>query len=568
MSVIQWSVPVCGLYGPETTSDCPFLAFDILSGSWNASWAKHASERPTKICSPEQLDSFFRTFPILETPMKQLGVNTMKEGDSMDVSRVLLQLKHHCHDCANWVITFVPEEWRPSPHLLFWFAVVTFFIMMGLGVTALFWWLRGKSAQNQERLEAENKMQELEEKIRIMESEKGCVELQAETLQQRLEAQLTLQQTLDSENNDRESKVKEVIRSQTQEMQELKQELEQTECLFKTEMMFHAQQMQEILMDVRVVEENLEVERGESEILRKNLIDVSVRLEELKSPLFVTSVKKGEVLLKNRKTQIKDKLNLEMKNRRALGEVQNMREQWQRMEQALQQKAAEVESERRDKEMEVKTLLRSHKLKVHKIEEKHLQTEISYKAEIESLKKQSQEIWDTSECELTACKKEINALRKQLDDVSAEPQLAPFGSTPGRSHQQTTHNETYVVATQTDFSGSSDESPQVEREKQVYLKRLWAEQQKTLDLEGKMEALKQDRDALDDQNCDLEQHTSALQGRVRNMTDLCQQKEQTLQYFLNKTLSTFGMRMHRMAVQEPRLSPVTETTGSWSEEDL
>ncbi|KAJ8414035.1 hypothetical protein AAFF_G00066330 [Aldrovandia affinis] len=83
-----------------------------------------------------------------------------------------------------------------------------------------------------------------------------------------------------------------------------------------------------------------------------------------------------------------------------------------------------------------------------------------------------------------------------------------------------------------------------------------------------MEALKQDRDALDDQNCDLEQHTSALQGRVRNMTDLCQQKEQTLQYFLNKTLSTFGMRMHRMAVQEPRLSPVTETTGSWSEEHL
>ncbi|KAJ8403552.1 hypothetical protein AAFF_G00348780 [Aldrovandia affinis] len=252
-----------------------------------------------------------------------------------------------------------------------------------------------------------------------------------------------------------------------------------------------------------------------------------------------------------------------MRNKHALGELQTMRRQWQQMDQALQQKAAEMESERRDKEMEVKVLLRSHKLKVHEIEEKRLRAEICYKAEIESLKKQ--EIGGTSECELTACKKERNALRKQLDDVSAEPQLAPFGSTPGRSHQHTTRNETYVVATQTEFSGSSDESPQVEREN---LERLWADQQKTLDLEGKMEALEQDRDALEDQNFQLEQQTSALQGRVRNMTNLCQQKEQTLQYFLNKTLSKFGLRMHRMAVRKPRLSPVTETTGSWSEEHL
>ncbi|KAJ8403553.1 hypothetical protein AAFF_G00348790 [Aldrovandia affinis] len=483
------------------------------------------------------------------------------EGDSMDVSRALL-LKHYWHDYANWVITFVPEEWRPSPHLLFWFAVVTFFIMMGLVVIALFWWLRRKSRQNQERLEAENvKIQDLEEKIWILESEKGCVELQAETLQQRLEAQLTLQQTLDSENNDRESKVKEVIRSQTREMQELKQELGQTETLFKTEMMFHAQEMEEILMDALIVEQYLEVEREQSEILRKNLIDVSVQLEEIKSPLVVTSVKKGEVLLKNRKTQIRDKLNLEMRNKHALGELQTMRRQWQQMDQALQQKAAEMESERRDKEMEVKVLLRSHKLKVHEIEEKRLRAEICYKAEIESLKKQSQEIGGTSECELTACKKERNALRKQLDDVSAEPQLAPFGSTPGRSHQHTTR----PAMRPTEFSGSSDESPQVEREN---LERLWADQQKTLDLEGKMEALEQDRDALEDQNFQLEQQTSALQGRVRNMTNLCQQKEQTLQYFLNKTLSKFGLRMHRMAVRKPRLSPVTETTGSWSEEDL
>ncbi|KAJ8388291.1 hypothetical protein AAFF_G00135520 [Aldrovandia affinis] len=296
----QCYVPVCGVYGPETTSDCPFLAFNIISGSWHASWVKHASERPTKICSPEQLYTFLTTFPILETPVKQLGVNTMKEGDSMDSSRVLLQLKHYWHDCANWVITFVPEEWRPSPHFLFWFAVVTSFIMMGLGVSALFWWLRGKLSQNQERLEAQNmKIQELEENIRILESEKGCVELRAETPQQRLEAQLTLQQTLDSENNGRESKVK--------------------------EMMFHAQQMEEILMDVRIAEQNLEVEREKSEVLRKNLIDVSAQLEEIKSPLFVTSVKKGEVLLKNRKTPIKDKLNLQWSG------------QWQRMDQNLQQ---------------------------------------------------------------------------------------------------------------------------------------------------------------------------------------------------------------------------------------
>ncbi|KAJ8410933.1 hypothetical protein AAFF_G00179680 [Aldrovandia affinis] len=64
-------------------------------------------------------------------------------------------------------------------------------------------------------------------------------------------------------------------------MQEPKQELEQTESLFKTE------------MHIRIAEQNLEVEREESEILQKNLIDVSVQLEEIKSPLFMTSVKKG-----------------------------------------------------------------------------------------------------------------------------------------------------------------------------------------------------------------------------------------------------------------------------------
>ncbi|KAJ8347418.1 hypothetical protein AAFF_G00206350, partial [Aldrovandia affinis] len=70
--------------------------------------------------------------------------------------------------------------------------------MMGLGVSALFWWLRGKFRQNQEGLEAQNvKIQELEENIRILESEKGCVELRAETLQQRQEAQLTLQHLID-----------------------------------------------------------------------------------------------------------------------------------------------------------------------------------------------------------------------------------------------------------------------------------------------------------------------------------------------------------------------------------
>ncbi|KAJ8391363.1 hypothetical protein AAFF_G00089930 [Aldrovandia affinis] len=227
--------------------------------------------------------------------------------------------------------------------------------------------------------------------------------------------------TLDSENNDRESKVKEVIRSQTREMQELKEELEQTESLFKTERSRTWKLRGRSLKSF-----------GRRCKIGRCLIDVSVQLEEIKSPLFVSSVKKGEVLLRNRKTQIKDRLNLEMKNKHALGELQNMRGEWQRMDQALQQKAAEVESEHRDKDMEVKALPRSHQLKVHKIKEKHRRAKISYKAEIESLKKQSQEIWD--------------------------------------------------------------------------------------------------RDALEDQNCQLEQQTSGLQGSLRNMTNLCQQKEQMLQH--------------------------------------
>ncbi|KAJ8344576.1 hypothetical protein AAFF_G00237860 [Aldrovandia affinis] len=107
--------------------------------------------------------------------------------------------------------------------------------------------------------------------------------------------------------------------------------------------MFHAQEMEEILMDALIVEQYLK----QSEILRKKKVSAPVPINAFTLPAMFTWYQKytlcsglcpvGEVLLKNRKTQIRDKLNLEMRNKHALGELQTMRRQWQQMDQALQQ---------------------------------------------------------------------------------------------------------------------------------------------------------------------------------------------------------------------------------------
>ncbi|KAJ8407694.1 hypothetical protein AAFF_G00275510 [Aldrovandia affinis] len=417
---MRW-VPVCGVYSPETASNCPFFTLDISSGSWNASWAKHDSERPGKMCSSEQLDTFFKTFTILETPMKQLGVNTTKHGDYMVTTEVLHLLKHYCHYCANWVITFIPEEWRPSPHVLFWFAAIAFFIRIGLdflvylattwtmilsvrqmlcaitsifywaqgAVIAHFWWVRGKAGQNRERLEAEHiQIQELEEKNRILEREKVCLELGKESLERKLEAQLTLQQTLESM-----SKAKDMVRSQRPKIQELEQELKKNESTVKTEMICHRQQMEETLMHASITEQNLEIERKESAFLRQKLTEVSTQLEETKRLVFVTPVKEGNVKapLERQRVQKRGRNSWEVGSKSALERLQDMRALCQRKDQALQQKTAQVESERWNQELKMKALLRAHKREVQEITERHLRAELCHKAEIESLKKKLQE---------------------------------------------------------------------------------------------------------------------------------------------------------------------------------
>ncbi|KAJ8410986.1 hypothetical protein AAFF_G00180210 [Aldrovandia affinis] len=106
---------------------------------------------------------------------------------------------------------------------------------------------------------------------------------------------------------------------------------------------------------------------------------------------------------------------------------------------------AQIDYERRDKELKVKEVLRSHKQKYKTIEEQHQKAELSYKAEIDHLKNK---LLDnlvkhrkacSSDHALAVRKKEIRHFCKQLDQASskrAELQTLSM-STPSCSHMET-----------------------------------------------------------------------------------------------------------------------------------
>ncbi|KAJ8361753.1 hypothetical protein AAFF_G00427930 [Aldrovandia affinis] len=135
---------------------------------------------------------------------------------------------------------------------------------------------------------------------------------------------------------------------------------------------------------------------------------------------------KIQALKEQREALKKEIYIMEIRNRSGEAKLHNMREQWQQKDQAFQQKAAQLTFERREKQLKVKEVLRFHKQKVETIENEHVETELSYKAEIDNLKKELQEM---KACVST---KDRKHLHKQ-QELSTRVSRRPSGSNSGGS---------------------------------------------------------------------------------------------------------------------------------------
>ncbi|KAG9335170.1 hypothetical protein JZ751_005643, partial [Albula glossodonta] len=155
-------------------------------------------------------------------------------------------------------------------------------------------------------------------------------------------------------------------------------------------------------------------------------------------------------------------------------------------------KSAQVDSERREKHLKVKEVLRSHKQKIQEIETERQKMAHSYISEIEALKKKQNSVKSGPAGRLmTANRKEITTPQNKAE-VSTPP--AEQGS-----------------------------------QEKLYLEKLQTEEKKTQELIEKIRALQQDRDAVKDEKSQLEDQAAALQAKLQNMSELCQLKEQALQ---------------------------------------
>ncbi|KAG9332904.1 hypothetical protein JZ751_014410, partial [Albula glossodonta] len=155
-------------------------------------------------------------------------------------------------------------------------------------------------------------------------------------------------------------------------------------------------------------------------------------------------------------------------------------------------KSAQVDSERREKHLKVKEVLRSHKQKIEEIETERQKVAHSYISEIEALKK-----------------------KKNL--VKSGPAGRPLAA--NKKETTTPQNKVEV------------NTPPAEQglQEKLYLEKLQAEEKTTQELIEKIRALQQDRDAVKNEKSQMEHQAAALQDKLQNMNELCQLKEQALQ---------------------------------------
>ncbi|KAG9329468.1 hypothetical protein JZ751_004566 [Albula glossodonta] len=198
------------------------------------------------------------------------------------------------------------------------------------------------------------------------------------------------------------------------------------------------------------------------------------------------------MLKEDRDAQKNDMLKLQIQISCLQRKLSNLSELCEKKDQVIQQKSAQVDSERREKHLKVKEVLRSHKQKIQEIETEHQKMAHSYISEIE-------------------------ALKKKQNSVKSGPAGRPL-----------TANRKEITTPQNKVEVSTPPAEQGSQEK-LYLEKLQAEEKKTQELIEKIRALQQDRDAVKDEKSQLEDQAAALQAKLQNMSEQCQLKEQALQ---------------------------------------
>ncbi|XP_061102884.1 transport and Golgi organization protein 1 homolog [Conger conger] len=354
--------------------------------------------------------------------------------------------------------------------------------------------------QCMEKLQEEKrKTMQMEETIKNMECDQTNLQNLHKILQEKLQIMHNLCKEKDSAQQQSlaqeqiEQHVKEIksagpkqeIRNFKLRLQEINEKNERTQNGLKKQIVFHQKKAQENWVVACASERALTIKRKEMAKLSKKLSEVSAKTQAKSADQFEQSrcpaelaaeklkVQQLEEIIKameeDHKTLKKEIFKMELQNKSFQRKLENMNELCKQKDHALQKKATQVDSERRDKELKVKEVLKTHKLKIKAITEQHQKSELSYKAEIVSLKKSR--------------------------DKLAQVKLACAA----------------------------------EEAQHIYRQKLQLEKKMSQQLGEKIKTLEQDRDALKGEKCQLEDQITALRSQLQNMSELCQQKVQALQ---------------------------------------
>ncbi|KAJ8410973.1 hypothetical protein AAFF_G00180080 [Aldrovandia affinis] len=437
--------------------------------------------------------------------------------------------------------------------------------------------LKEDGNQIRESLQAEqSKSQQLEEKNKILaqdrvilESEKIHLEQQAKIMQQNLDSRdlceasdSSTQQTSDSEYHDTDSEVKlKSPRLQIQEMeqehkiteallkthhetdsevklksprlqtQEMEQEHKITEALLKTEITLHEKQAQEHMMNTQKAEYALAAERKEIANLRQKMIEVNTHLEEIKRPVFVPSLRKERIkkMECDQACMCSEKNHQETLNMILQEKLDILHNLCQQKDNALQQKLAQEEVERCVKEIKAdgpKKEIRNFKKRIQEINEMNDHTESALKTQIAIQKRKAQENWSVA-CALERIlgleRKEMAKLSKKLSEVSAK--LAGYQRRPVKASTSSADQPMQPLSNPCNNVEESEKIALAVEERNLYLRKLQAEEKKTMGLEENVQAL---REALKKEKFNFQIEMNSCNGKLHNMTELCQRKDQAL----------------------------------------
>ncbi|KAJ8355119.1 hypothetical protein AAFF_G00097460, partial [Aldrovandia affinis] len=479
------------------------------------------------------------------------------------------------------LLSRIPGEWQPGPSFygLSWNVLVTVVLFSIIFLTIVWRTVcavkstiskaKENEVQIQEKLLSEqSRVQQLEEKVGMLEQDQ--VVLQSEKVHQELQARLR-QRNVDTNHlsQDAGSSAQLTLDSKLRGMKSLREKVQETEesrrtdGLLKTEIAYHRKQAQENWIHSRIVECTLAAEREEAAKLQQRMIEVSTQLAEMKRLVSMSSLEeegstaekledklyleklqaeeaKSEQLEEKIKTMESvqaslhtEKRHLENLNNIIQEKFQIMNELCQEKDNALQQKLAQEEVEQCVSEITAagpKQWVQTFKRKIQDIAEKNEKAQNVLKNQIAFHDKKAQENWIiacASERRLILQRKETHSLCNKLSEVSA--QLGPLlAASISSSEQHVTGGDIPVCACH-NVAELENIAEAAVKDRDLYMRKVCDEESKSQELEGKIQALKEQREALKKEIYIMGIQNRSGEAKLHNMREQWQQKDQAFQ---------------------------------------